>query len=209
MRILVGCEESQTVAKAFRELGHEAYSCDEQECSGGKPEWHFKGNVLDFIGEEYKWDLAIFHPPCTFFSRAAGKVCHRPERIEARKKAFEFVLKLWNSGIPKIAIENPPGWLCTNWQRPTQTFHPYYFGDREMKQTCLWLKDLPALKYSPVEKPIPVRSVKGKDGKMKNKYFVSKCKTAKERAKTFPSIAKAMAEQWGGDIRVQRAVGFF
>ena len=203
MLVLVGCEESQTVCKAFRERGHDAYSCDIQECSGGHPEWHIHGDVLDAI-KSRSWDLLIAHPPCTYFSRAAGRWLYNPERLVKTREALNLVAALWESGIDRICLENPPGWLCTNWKRPTQKIHPWYFGDEEMKETCLWLRGLPRLnglenvaldmaKYHPK----PLSSRMGSDGKIKNKYFVSRVTTAKERSKTFPGIARAMAEQWG------------
>lgn len=204
MRVLVACEESQAVCIAFRKRGHEAYSCDIQECSGGHPEWHLQTDALEAL--RYKpWDLLIAHPPCTYFSRAGIQFIHKqPDRMEKLLKSFEFVRALWNAEIPMIAIENPVGWLCTNWRKPDQKVHPWYFGDNEMKETCLWLRNLPRLnglhevainpnKY----KPKPEKSRIGSDGKMKNKYFVSRAKNSKERSKTFPGIAKAMAEQWG------------
>lgn len=205
MKVLVACEESQTVCKAFRERGHEAYSCDLQACSGGHPEWHLKGDVFDFL-YFMDWDLMIAHPPCTYFSRAGIQFIHKqPDRREKLLDSYGLVLMLWNaSHIPKIAIENPVGWLNTNWRKPSQIIHPWYFGDPEMKETCLWLKNLPRLnglhevamnraKYHPK----PEKSRIGSDGKMKNKYFMSRMTNAKDRSKTFPSIAKAMATQWG------------
>lgn len=203
MRVLVACEESQVVCKAFREKGHEAYSCDLQYCSGGRPDWHIMHDALEvaYLGI---WDLMIAHPPCTYFSRAAGRWLYSPERLPKTHQAFDFWMKLWNSPIEKKAFENPPGWLCTNWKRPNQKVHPWHFGDGEMKETCLWLSNLRPLipnleivsnpaKYHPK----PLSSRMGSDGKIKNKYFVSRMTNAKDRAKTFPGIAKAMAEQWG------------
>lgn len=202
MRVLVACEESQVVCKAFREKGHEAYSCDVQECSGGCPEWHLHGDVLNYLHDG--WDLMIAHPPCTYFSRAGIQFLYKQsDRKEKLLTSFEFVKKLWNAPIEKIAIENPIGWLNTNWRKPSQIIHPWYFGDPEMKETCLWLKKLPRLmgclevarnpeKYHPK----PEKSRMGSDGKMKNKYFMSRMTNAKDRSKTFPGIAKAMADQW-------------
>lgn len=203
MRVLVACEESQTVCKAFRERGHEAFSCDIQECSGGHPEWHIHDDVIYHLNEG--WDLMIGHPPCTYFSRAGFHFIYKkPERKEQLEKAFEFVKALWNAPIERIALENPIGWLNTNWRKPSQTIHPWYFGDGEMKETCLWLKNLPRLNglteiaMNPAKfHPKPESSRIGSDGKMKNKYFMSRAKNAKERSKTFPGIARAMAEQWG------------
>ena len=203
MKVLVACEESQAVTIAFRNKGHEAYSCDIQECSGGHPEWHFHGDVLQYLDKG--WDLMVAHPPCTYFSRAGIQFLHKqPDRKDKLLQSFEIVKQLWNAPIPKIAIENPVGWLNTNWRKPNQIIHPWYFGDDDMKETCLWLKNLPRLmgllevarnpaKYHPV----PEKSRLGSDGKMKNKYFMSRMTNAKDRSKTFPAIAKAMAEQWG------------
>lgn len=206
MKVLVACEESQAVTIAFRALGHEAYSCDLQDCSGGHPEWHIKGSVLDILNDG--WDLMIAHPPCTYFSRAGIQFIHKQSgRMQKLLESFEFVKLLWNAPIPRIAIENPIGWMNTNWRKPNQIFHPWYFGDNEMKETCLWLKNLPALngllhiaERPKAYKPKPESSRIGSDGKMKNKYFMSRCTTAKQRSKTFPGIAKAMAEQWGNLI---------
>lgn len=220
MKVLIGCEESQTVCIEFRKLGHQAYSCDVQECSGGHSEWHLKMDIFEALKcgtlklqnndiiEIKKWHLGIFHPPCTYFSRAGLQFIHtQPDRKQKQAESFEFIKSIWECDIDYIAIENPVGWLNTNWKKPDQKFHPYYFGDREMKETCLWLKGLPILKHSinssdikyhrSVDKPIPISSRMGSDGKMKNKYFTSICTSAKARSKTFPGIAKAMAEQWG------------
>jgi len=203
MRVLVACEESQVVCKAFRERGHEAYSCDLQECSGGEPQWHIRDDVFNHLYND--WDLMVAHPPCTYFSRAGIQFLHKqPGRIDKLNEAYELVLLLWNAPIKKIAIENPVGWLNTNWRKPAQIIHPWYFGDPEMKETCLWLKNLPRLNGLHEvaldmnwHHPKPEKSIIGSDGKMKNKYFMSRMTNAKDRSKTFPGIAKAMAEQWG------------
>lgn len=204
MRVLIACEESQVVCKAFRKRGHEAYSNDIQDCSGGHPEWHLKIDAIEAIEKYGPWDLIVAHPPCTYLSRAAGRWLYNPERLENTYKAFDFVKSIWNSNVPKIAIENPPGWLCTNWRRPSQKIHPWYFGDGEMKETCLWLKGLQRLQGKihiaanrMAHHPKPIKSRMGSDGKMKNTYFVTRVRTAKARSKTFPGIAQAMAEQWG------------
>jgi site-specific DNA-cytosine methylase len=207
MRVLVACEESQEVCKAFRALGHEAYSCDLQECSGGHPEWHIQGDALTevYFGN---YDLLIAHPPCTYFSRAGYHFIYKkPERKTQLVHAFSFVLALWHAPVPLIALENPIGLLNTNWRKPNQIIHPWYFGDGEMKETCLWLKGLPRLQGSmeiamnpKAHHPKPEKSRIGSDGKMKNKYFMGRAKNAKERSKTFPGIARAMAEQWGGNL---------
>lgn len=202
MRVLVGCEESQAVCIAFRELGHEAFSCDIQDCSGGHPEWHIKGDVLDAI-RGGQWDLGIFFPPCTFLSGAGLHWLKKiPERQAQLNEAKKFFLKIWNSSIDKIAIENPVGHMNTNWRKPSQIIEPYYFGDDAKKRTCLWLKNLPRLnglvevaknKQSFMPKPTYI------DKNGKNRYFTDSLGWDQkvERSKTFPGIAKAMAEQWG------------
>lgn len=223
MRVLIGCEESQAICKAFREKGHEAYSCDIQECSGGHPEWHIIGDILEVIKGGWfvtqsgtriyidKWDMAIFHPPCTFLSRAGQAHKSRSEEIRKYREeqaalAIEFIKKLWDSPIPKICIENPVGVANTRWRKPSQIVHPYYFGDGEMKETCFWIKGLPRLNGDPNidkirDKPKPTRTRIGADGKVKNEYFCyrmdRKSNAAKLKSKTFPGIAKAMADQWG------------
>jgi hypothetical protein len=209
MRILVACEESQVVCKAFRERGHEAYSCDIQECSGGHPEWHICDDVTYHLSSG--WDLMIAHPPCTFLSRIGMQHKSRSEEIKAYRedqelKAIRFVKLLWHCPIPKVCIENPVGRLNTQWRKPSQIVHPYYFGDGEMKETCFWLRGLSRLNGLTTidrirDKPKPMGSRIGADGKVKNIYFCSvmdnKKGAAKLKSKTFPGIAKAMAEQWG------------
>ncbi len=218
MRVLVACEESQAVCKEFRKLGHEAYSCDLQECSGGHPEWHFHEDVFEVIKREKKFDLLIGHPPCTVLSNAGIRWFNIErygqkalDRIEQRKEAFEFVMRLWNCGVEKICIENPVGYLNSKFRKPNQTIHPYYFGDSDLKRTCLWLKNLPRLNglqevaadeksFMPIPTVIHVRkpSKYYKGGEEKKRYFTEAgSRDAKIRSKTFIGIAKAMALQWG------------
>jgi hypothetical protein len=150
MKVLIACEESQTVCKAFRAKGHEAYSCDIQDCSGGHPEWHIKG---DAIAEAYsgKYDLMVAHPPCTYLSYAGigwfnvEKYGEKAlERIKEKDLAIEFFYKLWRAPIKKICIENPRGFF-NQIIKPSQVIHPWYFGDPHKKTTCLWLKGLSKL----------------------------------------------------------------
>lgn len=209
MKVLVGCEESQAVAIAFRELGHEAYSCDLQDCSGGYPEWHIKDDV---INEAYsgKYDLMIAHPPCTYLSYAGTSSWNKPGRLEKRLSALEFFAKLWSAPIGKICLENPKGCASPTIAKYTQEIQPYYLGDREYKTTWLWLKNLPPLQHYEMDnlfnsathtkKPEP-------KGFNKNGKAIHWCDShtpgpdrGKLRSKTFPGIAKAMAEQWGGVI---------
>lgn len=150
MKVLIACEESQRVCIAFRELGHEAYSCDLLDCSGGHPEWHIKDDVLKIINDP--WDLMIGHPPCTFLTVTANKWMKPewewkyPTRKQDRIDAIDFFMKLINAPIEKIAIENPVGIMSTQYKKPDQIIQPWMFGERAQKKTCLWLKNLPLLK---------------------------------------------------------------
>ena len=200
MRILIACEESQAVCIEFRKLGHEAYSCDTEPCSGGHPEWHLQQDVTPLL--EQKWDMIIAFPPCTYFSNAGLHYLKtKPERLGQLDKAFIFLKKIWDSDCDKIAIENTVGWLSTNWKKPTQIIQPYFFGDKELKTTCLWLKGLKKLtKTNDVGRPEPRGFVIRKSGRYEGKkynYYFHQSKTAKERSKTFTGVAKAMADQWG------------
>jgi hypothetical protein len=151
--------------------------------------------------------LGIFHPPCTYFSRAGLHYLRtRPERKGQLMESFELVKRLWAAPIEKICIENPVGWLNTNWMRATQIIHPWYYGDGEMKETCFWLKNLSrlngiaAIALAPQSyKPVPDRTTVRQNGKIKNHYFMSRVHNAKDRAKTFPGVAEAMAAQWGSE----------
>jgi hypothetical protein len=200
MKVLIACEESQAVCIAFRERGHEAYSCDLQECSGGHPEWHIQGDALI---EAYsgKYDLMIAHPPCTFLSYAATSVWNKEGRLEKRLDALNFFAKLWLAPIDKICIENPMGCASPTIAKYSQIIQPYYFGDTESKRTCLWLKGLPLLISTDIVKPKIYAYYK--TGKKKgmpiygNDYLKFSEDRGKIRSKTFPGIAKAMAEQWG------------
>lgn len=205
MRVLVACEESQRVCIAFREKGHEAYSCDILPCSGGHPEWHIKGDVINLLNE--KWDLIIAHPPCTFLTVTGNRWFNverygdkAKQRIEEREKAIEFFMAFANADCEKIAIENPVGVISSIWRKPDQIIQPYEFGDAFEKKTCLWLKGLPRLKPTNIVQP-PER-VKFGSGKTMPAWYAEVWKLPKEertriRSKTFPGIAKAMAEQWG------------
>jgi len=215
MKVLIACEESQAVCKEFRRLGHEAYSCDIQPCSGGHPEWHYQQDVFEVIG--MGWDMMIAFPPCTFLTVTGARWLYNKDktRNEARwieqDLAVEFVKKLYYSNIPKIAIENPVGKLSSLWRKPDQIIQPYYFGDEAQKTTCLWLKNLPQLQHNGTANLFDsniTHSGKGKmvttsTGKTFSKWYWETSKgKGKERqimrSKTFPGIAKQMAEQWGG-----------
>lgn len=229
MKVLVACEESQRVCTAFRELGHEAYSCDIQECSGGHPEWHIHGDVLPLINGkcefatmdgithriDSRWDLLIAHPPCTYLSNVATRShsikCNTIERINDRTfkriKAMQFFMNFVNADCDRVAIENPIGVMNTCYRKPDQIISPYMFAENETdtqnyvtKATCLWLNGLPALKTNMLPKPnnSEIFGVMP-SGKAKT-WEDSLCRAGgaeKARSKTFPGIAKAMAEQWG------------
>lgn len=197
MIILVGCEESQAVTIAFRALGHEAYSCDVQECSGGYPEWHLQMDVFDAIRSR-SWDMGIFFPDCTYLTVSANKwYKDQPERRSgtlvgqsrrnARVKAIEFFMALYNCGISKIAIENPIGVMSSSFRKPDQVLQPWMFGHGETKATCLWITNLPKL--------IPTNIVEGREQRL---HLLPKTSDrAKLRSKTYSGIADAMASQWG------------
>lgn len=181
MKILVACEESQVVCKAFRERGHEAYSCDIQKCSGEYPEWHIQDDVRKHLKG---WDMIIAHPPCTYLSKAgAPQIVKDPERIEKGFQAKEFFMEIMKADCAKICIENPTPMKRFGLPEPDCIIEPWEFGEPYTKRTLLWLKNLPPL--LPTEIVLNTRS------------WTKIKRTAKQRSKTFPGIAKAMAEQWG------------
>lgn len=204
MKILIACEESQTVCKAFRKLGHEAYSCDILPASGGHPEWHIQGDALI---EAYRggYDMMIAHPPCTYLSYVGMRHWNKPGRAEKRGEAMAFFMYLMNAPIEKICVENPLGYPSKVFRKPDQTVHPYYFGEPFQKRTCLWLKGLPQLEYDKEKaiKPEPMYILKGKKGAGKKIHWVeglsgmSAEERQRARSKTFQGIADAMANQWG------------
>ena len=204
MKILVACEESQAVTKELRALGHEAYSCDIEPCSGGHPEWHLQQDVIPLLEE--KWDMIIAFPPCTYLTNTGNSWFNVEkygekalQRYKDREKAIEFFMLFANADCERIAIENPIGCMSTVYRKPNQIIHPYMFGDAERKATCLWLKGLPELVPTNIVEP---RIIKYKNGKgtdspwhMETMSLPPK-ERAKMRSKTFPGIAKAMAIQW-------------
>lgn len=224
MKVLVACEESQRVCTEFRKRGHEAYSCDIIEPSGGHLEWHILGDALEAIkggrivtmdGAAHdvgRWDLLIAHPPCTYLTVSGNRWFNIEKyhekairRIKLREDAIQFFFQFVYSDCERIAIENPVGIMSSRYRKPDQIIHPYMFGEKARKATCLWLKGLPKL--------IPTNIVCMGDIK-KGGYSVNASAyyavnedgkilrwndpmTAKIRSKTFPGIASAMAEQWG------------
>ena len=225
MKVLVACEESQRVCTAFREKGHDAYSCDIIECSGGHPEWHIKQDVLPLLNGNCefetmdgirhqiagKWDLIIAHPPCTYLANCGNRYLNVEkygtkaiERRQNRENAAIFFMNFIDADCERIAVENPVGYMSTYYRKPTQIIQPFWFGDTERKATCLWLKGLKPLKPTKIVEPKLI-------------YYKTRQRTdpmwhystmglpaelrARERSKTFPGIAQAMAEQWTEEIQ--------
>lgn len=203
MKILVACEESQAVTKELRRLGHEAYSCDIIDQSGGHPEWHIKDDVLRYINGDQaifwtmdnvghitpkKWDMIIAFPPCTHLAVSGARYFAQKRADGRQQAAVDFFMKFANADCPKIAIENPVGIMSTKWRKPDQIIQPWQFGHGETKATCLWMKGLPLLTFTQIVEGREQRVWKMPPGPDR----------AKERSKTYPGIAKAMAEQWAG-----------
>lgn len=227
MKVLVACEESQAVCKAFRDKGHEAYSCDIIECSGGHPEWHIKQDVLPLlngdcefvseVGQKHlvvgKWDLIIAHPPCTFLTVTGNRWFNvqkygkkAEQRFKQQTMAAVFFMSLWSASCEKVVIENPIGCMSTYFRKPDQIIHPYYFAENEndenceRKATCLWMRGVEPLQYEVKHQPriIKYKNGSGTDSPWHiNTMSLPPAERAKARSKTFFGIAKAMAEQWG------------
>lgn len=198
MKILVACEESQAVTIEFRKLGHEAYSCDIQECSGGHPEWHIQGDVVPLLQEE--WDMIIAFPPCTHLAVSGARHFKQKREDGRQQEGIDFFNLFTNLKCKRVAIENPIGIMSTHYRKPSQIIQPYQFGDAFQKSTCLWLKGLPNLVPTNIVEPGEV--VKFDSGNQMSKWMADAWKLPPEerarlRSKTFPGIAKAMAEQWG------------
>tara|TARA_R110000737_G_C14391525_1_gene452398 strand:+ start:34 stop:678 length:645 start_codon:yes stop_codon:yes gene_type:complete len=209
MKVLIACEESQEVCKAFRKLGHEAFSCDILPCSGGKPEWHIKG---DAVKEAYsgKYDMMICFTPCTHLAVSGAR--HFKEKIAdgRQQQGINLFMSFVNAPIEKIAIENPIGIMSTKYKKPDQIIQPYMFGDKAQKSTCLWLKELPNLQPTDIVDKgefFEFTSKKGVKKRMALWYYkaLQDAKTPAERStirsKTFNGIAKAMAKQWGALLK--------
>lgn len=214
MKVLVACEESQRVTLCFRARGHIAYSCDILPCSGGHPEWHCQGDVLNILNgsgdkEEYfctqdnkshklpvKWDLIIAHPPCTYLSNAGARYLYpkgvlNEERLKLGLEAKEFFMAFYNADCKKICIENPTPSRVYELPKYTQVIQPWMFGHPVQKRTCLWLKGLEPLKPTEIVEERQSSTVPG------NWFNKGGKERQQNRAKTFSGIAKAMAEQWG------------
>lgn len=205
MKVLVACEESQRVCIEFRRLGHEAYSCDIEPCSGGHPEWHLQVDALEML--KIHWDMIIAHPPCTYLSKA-GAVRMRvkgeinQERFQKAMEAKAFFMEFYNADCPRIAIENPPPMKIVGLPPYDQVIQPYDFGHPYSKRTCLWLKGLPPLFATEIMQDYePYVNGGCKDAHGNYRRFQGrKERDKKTRSKTFLGIAKAMAEQWGRKV---------
>lgn len=189
MNVLVGCEYSGRVRQAFRDRGHDAWSCDLLPSEDDSP-FHIQGDVLALLGDG--WDLAIFHPPCTHLAVSGAR--HFPEKIAdgRQQEALEFVRALLNAPIPKIALENPVSIISSRIRKPDQVIQPYMFGHGETKATCLWLKNLPKL--------VPTQIVSGREPRIHK--MAPGPDRWKERSRTYPGIAQAMVTQWGVDFEM-------
>jgi hypothetical protein len=222
MNVLVACEESQRVTSEFRRLGHNAFSCDIIDQSGGHPEWHIMQDVLPLLngdcvfetmdGQEHevvgKWDMIIAFPPCTYLTNAGARHLWKGHKLNEERyakglAAKEFFMQFYNADCDKVAIENPTPSRIYELPEKTQVIQPYEFGHPFTKRTQLWLKGLPKLEPTNIVEPertfCPSGSYSGKHNE-KHKGIFTKDR-ARQRSKTFPGIAKAMAEQFGGDIR--------
>ena len=228
MNVLIACEESQRVCSAFREKGHNAFSCDILSCSGGHPEWHIQGDVLTVLNKKYipfagegvefqtadekyhfcvgGWDLIIAHPPCTYMSKAGARFMYPiarqidSDRLEKAMQAKEFFMQFYNADCDRICIENPTPLKVVGLPKESQVIQPYMFGEPYSKRTLLWLKGLPELKPTNVLEDfvpyLPSNTGGFSRGKGGSRGVAH---NAKDASKTFGGIAKAMAEQWGGE----------
>jgi len=206
LTILVACEESQAVTKAFRALGHEAYSNDILECSGGHPEWHLQMDTLEAL-KLRKWDMIIGFPPCTHLAVSGAHLFKQKQADGRQQKAIEFFMAIANADCKYIAIENPVGIMSTKWRKPNQIFHPYMFGHPHSKKTCLWLKNLPVLKHTNVLELPETGHWENQTKDKQNKIMVdgkwigyNDPRTASLRSKTYECVAQAMAEQWSAHV---------
>lgn len=235
MRVLVACEESQRVCEAFRERGHEAYSCDILETTGGHPEWHIQSDVLNLLNGKcefetvdgtkhsvnQRWDMIIAFPPCTHLAVSGARHFEKKRNDGRQREGIEFFCKFLEADCDKVVIENPIGIISGDYvktyfadiadkynlpRKPTQIIHPWMFGDNYNKSTCLWIKGVEPLKPLVTEQPELewFEWTDSKTGKKKRqpKWFADAWhlppdERAKVRSKTFPGIAKAMADQWG------------
>ena len=202
MNILVACEESQEVCKAFRAKGHRAFSCDILSCSGGHDEWHIKSDVSPLLNGDClfetcdgqlhyvdTWDMVIAFPPCTDLASSGARWFKEKRENGIQQMSINFFMQFANLKCKRVAIENPVGIMSSIYRKPDQIIQPWMFGHGEQKATCLWLKGL-----KPLE---PTNIVDGREQRI---WKMSPSpERSKMRSKTFPGIAQAMADQWGVD----------
>ena len=212
MKILIACEESQVICKEFRSVGHEAYSCDIIDCSGGHPEWHIQDDAIQVMKSQ-KWDCIISHPPCTYLTVTGNKWMKPefkdrfPDREQQRADAIDFFMKLANADCDYIAIENPVSIMASKWRKPDQYVHPYFFGDPHSKKTGLWLKGLPLLTPTKIVEPeMYVYKTGKKAGRTDPIWHMETLKLPPAersiaRSKTFQGFGEAMATQWGDFLK--------
>lgn len=187
MRVLVACEFSGRVREAFRARGHEAWSCDLFEPAEDASPYHYADDAVRVAYAQW-WDMLIAFPPCTHLA-ASGAKHFAAKRADGRQReAIEFFLQLAHAPVPRIAIENPVGVITRAWRAPDQVLQPWQFGHGETKATCLWLKGLPPLR--------PTNVVAGRSAR--SHFMADTLQRWKNRSRTYPGIAQAMAEQWGG-----------
>jgi len=224
LNVLIACEESQRVCIEMRKLGHRAFSCDILPCSGGHPEWHIQGDVLPLLNgdctfqtadththtQRGRWDLIIAHPPCTDLAVSGARHFAQKQKDGRQQKSIVFFMQMALANCDHIAVENPVCIMSSAWRKPDQIIQPYEYGDPHKKTTCLWLRGLPELKPTEIVEP-KLKKYTCKNGKTVT-FDVLFCETesgvprAKTRSKTFPGIARAMAEQWTAYIENGEAV---
>lgn len=217
MRVLLACEESQAVTKEFRKLGHEAFSCDILPCSGGRPEWHLQQDVTELLKEP--WDLIIAFPPCTHLAVSGAAWFKKKREDGSQLEAIRFFMLFLNCACEKVVVENPVGIIsgsyikkhfpevCEEYGLPikqTQIIEPYYFGDKANKKTCLWVKGVPPLAHDPLNYSKGSNYIESASGRRYPDWcWNTGGGSGGVRSKTFPGIAKAMAEQWGLDNEIK------
>jgi len=198
VRVLLACEESQAVTKEFRDRGHEAYSCDILPSSGSLPEYHLQQDVIPLLKQD--WDLIIAFPPCTHLASSGAAWFAEKRRDGRQQEGIDFFMLFTNLNSPKVVIENPVGIMSKLYRKPDQIIQPWWFGDPFEKRTCLWLKGVEPLVATNEVEPAP-RSEYASGRTMPTWYAdawkLPPAERSKARSKTFPGIAKAMAEQWG------------
>jgi len=185
MKAIIACEESQAVTIEFRKIGIEAFYCDTLPCSGGHPEWHLQQDVIPLLEEN--WDMIIAFPPCTHLAVSGARWFEEKRQDGRQQQGINFFMEFTKTKCNMVAVENPIGIMSTLYRKPDQIIQPWQFGHGETKSTCLWLKGLPLL--------MPTNIVNGREPRIHKMPPTEN--RSKLRSKTFPGIAKAMAEQWG------------